>query len=101
MREYYPGTVVDTRTLVSGRCYIVVWSPKNQMGKYALQIGHQWPMTWAYWLRTPIFWWRIRGWYGLSRTKAYVAGAAVLAAAGAVMAWGMRRGKRQAKAGHK
>ena len=41
--RYYPGTVVDTRTLVSGRCYIVVWSPKNQMGKYALQIGHQWP----------------------------------------------------------
>ncbi len=37
--RYYPGPVVDTRTLVSGRCYIVVWSPRNQMGKYALAGG--------------------------------------------------------------
>lgn len=76
--QYYPGPVVDTRTLVSGRCYVVVWSPKNEMGKYALQIGHQLPFSWGYWLRTPLFWWRIRGWYGLSRAKAYVAAAIVL-----------------------
>jgi hypothetical protein len=79
--QYYPGPVVDTRTLVSGRCYIVVWSPENRMGKYALQIGHQWPFSWTYWLRTPLYWWRIRGWYGMSRAKAYVAGAALVAAA--------------------
>ncbi|MEZ4622864.1 MAG: hypothetical protein R2867_46210 [Caldilineaceae bacterium] len=40
--HYYPGSVIDTSTLVSGRCYIVVWSPNNQMGKYALQIGSSW-----------------------------------------------------------
>src|SRR5262245_1515741 len=32
--HYFPGPVVDTRTLVGGRCYIVVWSPLNQMGRY-------------------------------------------------------------------
>ena len=79
--KYYPGPVIDTRTLVSGRCYIVVWSPENRMGKYALQLGHQWPLSWAYWLRTPIFWWRIRGWYGMSRAMAYVAGAATITVA--------------------
>ncbi len=31
--SYYPGPVIDTRTLVGGRCYIAVWSPQNQMGK--------------------------------------------------------------------
>ena len=92
--QYYPGPVVDTRTLVSGRCFIVVWSPTNQMGKYTLQIGHQWPMSWLYWFRTPLFWWKIRGWYGLSRAKAYMAGVFALGVAGAVVAWVTRRGRR-------
>lgn len=92
--QYYPGPVVDTRTLVSGRSYIVVWSPKNHMGKYALQVGHQWPLHWTYWLRTPLFWWRIRGWYGLSRAKAYMAGVALaLSAVVGVMA--IRRARRR------
>lgn len=94
--QYYPGPVVDTRTLVSGRSYLIVWSPKNQMGKYALQVGHQWPLHWTYWLRTPIFWWRIRGWYGLSRAKAYIAGAAVAIAA--IVGVGAVRGARHRRA---
>lgn len=79
--HYYAGPTVDTRTLVSGRCYVVVWSPQNQMGKYVLQVGHRWPWRWTYWLSVPRFWWQIRGWFGLSRTMAYIAGAlAVLVA---------------------
>jgi hypothetical protein len=89
--RYYPGPVIDTRTLVSGRCYIVVWSPQNKMGKYALQIGHQWPLHWTYWMRTPVFWWRIRGWYGLSRGKAYAGGAVILASLAAAGVWSKRR----------
>ena len=69
--RYYPGQVIDTRTLVGGRCYIVVWSPQNQMGKYALHVGHQWPWGWRYWLGVPSYWWRIRGWFGYSRAAAY------------------------------
>jgi hypothetical protein len=94
--EYYPGPVVDTRTLVSGRCYIIVWSPQNKMGKYAMQIGHQWPLHWAYWLRTPLFWWRIRGWYGLSRASAYFAAAALVASSVTVL--GMTRRVRRMRA---
>jgi hypothetical protein len=70
--SYYPGPVIDTRTLVGGRCYIVVWSPQNQMGKYALHVGHSWPWSWRYWLGVPGYWWRIRGWFGHSRLAAYV-----------------------------
>lgn len=78
--RYFPGPLVDTRTLVGGRCYVVVWSPQNQMGKYVLQIGHGWPLRWSYWLQVPRFWWQIRGWFGLSRAAAYaaLAGAALL-----------------------
>ena len=83
--RYYPGPTVDTRTLVSGHCYIVVWSPHNHMGKYMVQLGHRWPMRWTYWLQVPRFWWQIRGWYGLSRTAAYVAGTALLL--GGALAW--------------
>jgi hypothetical protein len=68
--SYYPGPVIDTRTLVGGRCYIVVWSPQNQMGKYALHVGHSWPWSWRYWLGVPSYWWRIRGWFGHSRAAA-------------------------------
>ncbi|HMN30185.1 MAG TPA: hypothetical protein PKE45_18680, partial [Caldilineaceae bacterium] len=60
---FYPGPIVDTHTLVGGRCYIVVWSPANQMGKYALQLGYGWPTRWSYWLQLPLFWWQIRGWF--------------------------------------
>ncbi|MBX3012636.1 MAG: hypothetical protein KF832_14065 [Caldilineaceae bacterium] len=80
--QYYPGPLIDTRTLVGGRCYIIVWSPHNHMGKYVLQIGTTWPWQGSYWLQLPIFWWLIRGWFGLSRLAAYgVVGALLLIAA--------------------
>jgi len=88
--KYYPAPTIDTRTLVSGRCYVVVWSPRNQMGKYALLLGNRWPLSWAYWVQLPRFWWQIRGWFGLSRAAAY-AGAAALLVAGAVAAARIRR----------
>jgi hypothetical protein len=77
--HYYPGPVIDTRTLVGGRSYVVVWSPQNQMGKYVLQIGHSWPWRGGYWAQVPRYWWQIRGWFGLSRKAAYVAGGLLLA----------------------
>ena len=76
--SYYPGPVIDTRTLVGGRCYIAVWSPQNQMGKYALQVGYRWPWSWRYWLGVPSYWWRIRGWFGHSRKAAFALLAAIL-----------------------
>lgn len=78
---YYPGPVIDTRTLVGGRCYIVVWSPQQQMGKYVLQLGHTWPWRGGYWAQVPFYWWQIRGWFGLSRKAAYVAAGGLLLAA--------------------
>lgn len=75
--QYYPGPLIDTRTLVSGRCYIVIWSPSNQMGKYVLQVGNSWSWRWRYWLQLPRFWWQIRGWFGYSRAAAYGACAAL------------------------
>ena len=77
--QYYPASVVDTRTLVSGRCYIVVWSPQNHMGKYVLQTGARWPRTFGYWARLPLYWWQIRGWFGLSRAAAVYAAGGLLA----------------------
>jgi hypothetical protein len=71
--KFYPGPVVDTRTLVGGRCYIAVWSPRNQMGKYVLHVGYSWPLSLRYWLGVPGYWWRIRGWFGLSRMAAFAA----------------------------
>jgi hypothetical protein len=50
------------------------------MGKYVLQVGNRWPMRWTYWAQIPLFWWQIRGWFGLSRAAAYAAMAAVLGA---------------------
>lgn len=77
--RYYPGPLIDTRTLVGGRCYIIVWSPHNHLGKYVLQVGTNWPWKWTYWLQLPLFWWLIRGWFGLSRIVAYwVVGALLL-----------------------
>ena len=78
--SYYPGRVIDTRTLIGGRCYIVVWSPQNQMGKYVLHVGQGWPWTWHYWLGIPGYWWKIRGWFGHSRVAAYLALGALLLA---------------------
>jgi hypothetical protein len=76
--SYYPGPVIDTQTLVGGRCYIAVWSPQHAMGKYALLVGHSWPLSWRYWLSVPSYWWKIRGWFGLSRRAAFVALGALL-----------------------
>jgi hypothetical protein len=76
--RYYPGPLIDTRTLVGGRCYIVVWSPQKQMGKYAFQVGHRWPWRWSYWAQIPRYWWQIRGWFGLSRAAAYLVLAGLL-----------------------
>lgn len=90
--RYYPGPTIDTRTLVSGHCYIIVWSPHNHMGKYVLQIGHRWPMRWTYWAQVPLFWWQIRGWFGLSRAAAYAAGLGVLAIGGLMLAVSRRPG---------
>jgi hypothetical protein len=69
--RYYPGPLIDTRILVSGDCYLVVWSPHHHMGKYVLQVGRQWPLRWSYWAQLPRWWWQIRGWFGLSRSAAY------------------------------
>jgi hypothetical protein len=92
--DYYPGPLVDTRTLVGGRCYIVVWSPENQMGKYALQLGGGWPMRAGYWLGLPRYWWQIRGWFGLSRTAAYLVAGGLLAGVLALVAVLRRRSGR-------
>jgi hypothetical protein len=91
--RYYMGPAIDTRTLVGGRAYVVVWSPHNHMGKYVLQVGHRWPLRWTYWAQLPIFWWRIRGWFGLSRIalSAALAGALLLIA---LLIGSLRRGGR-------
>ena len=93
---FYPGPVIDTRTLVGGRCYIVVWSPHNHLGKYVLQVGYAWPWSWRYWLQLPRFWWQIRGWFGLSRWQAYAL--AVLILLVALLARGVRRRRRARQA---
>lgn len=69
--EYYPGPVIDTQSLVSGRCYIVVWTPDERPGRYVLHVGHRWPLRGSYWMQIPIYWWQIRGWFGLTRAAAY------------------------------
>jgi hypothetical protein len=94
--SYYPGPVIDTRTLVGGRCYVVVWSPYNHIGKYVVQLGYAWPWRWSYWLQVPGYWWQIRGWFGLSRLAAYVAAAALVG--GALLARAViRRRRRRAR----
>lgn len=91
--RYYLGPVIDTRTLVGGRAYIVVWSPHNHMGKYALQVGQRWPLQWSYWVQLPVYWWRIRGWFGLGRA-ALVGAVAGSALAGALALRLLRRRRR-------
>lgn len=97
--RYYPGPTIDTKTLVGGRAYIVVWSPHNHMGKYVLQIGSRWPMRWTYWAQIPLFWWQIRGWFGLSRAAAYLvlAGTVGLGALTLAALRGRKRAKRHAE----
>ncbi|HXF62010.1 MAG TPA: hypothetical protein VNK95_10355 [Caldilineaceae bacterium] len=94
---FYLGPVIDTRTLVGGRCYIVVWSPHKHLGKYVLQLGYAWPWSWRYWLQLPRFWWQIRGWFGLSRWQAYAAAALLLLLALLLRAVRRRRRARQAE----
>lgn len=89
--RYYPGPLIDTRTLVGGRCYLVVWSPHNHMGKYVFQTGYRWPLRWDYWAQLPFFWWQIRGWFDLSRASAYGAAAGLLVA-GTVLTLLARKG---------
>ena len=92
--QYYPGPLIDTRTLVGGRCYLVVWLPDNQMGTYVISIGHRWHLRWSYWAQLPLYWWRIRGWFGLSRAAAYylLAGGLLAVVAGAAI---LRRARRR------
>ncbi len=90
--RYYPGPVIDTRTLVGGKCYLAVWSPQNQMGKYVIQTGHRWPLAATYWARLPYFWWQIRGWFGLERSSAV--GAVVgVALVGLMAVWLLKKKK--------
>ena len=61
------------------------------MGKYVLQMGHRWPLKWGYWARIPLYWWQIRGWFGLSRAAAYLAAAGLLTTAALTLALAGRR----------
>ena len=88
--RFYPGPVIDSRTLVGGKCYLAVWSPHNQMGKYVIQTGHRWPMHPTYWASIPLFWWQIRGWFGLNRSGA-VGAVAGVALVGLITAWLLKR----------
>jgi hypothetical protein len=92
--RYYPGPTIDTKTLVGGRAYIVVWSPHNHMGKYVLQVGNRWPMRWTYWAQIPLFWWQIRGWFGQSRAAAYGVLAGIVSL-GALTLAALGRGRRR------
>lgn len=92
---YFPGPVLETHTLVGGRCYIVVWSPQNLMGKYVLHVGTEWSWSVGYWLASLGIWWRIRGWFGLSRRALYLAAVFLLMAA--LLVWrGTRRSRQRA-----
>lgn len=92
--HYYPGPVIDIRTLVGGTCYLVVWHPHNQMGKYVIQTGHRWPLSIAYWARVPLFWWQMRGWFGLGRAGGV--GAVVgVALVGLLVAWILKKKSEQ------
>jgi len=94
--HYYPGPVIDTRTLVGGRCYIVVWSPNNHIGKYVLQVGQRWPARIGYWLRLPATWWQIRSWFGLGHAPAlYGAAALAVVATAALVLRRVLRGARR------
>lgn len=97
--RYYPGPTLQTRTLVGGRCYFVVWSPHNRTGKYMLQVGQRWSLQWQYWLQLPRFWWQIRGWFGMSRAGAYGGGATAAALGWALASWLRRRKKRMMNEG--
>ncbi len=90
--RFYPGPTLDTRPLVGGRCYLVVWSPQNRSGKYVLQVGHRWSWRAGYWLQLPRYWWQIRGWFGMGRSGLIWASSGVAMVGLIVMNW-MRRKK--------
>ncbi len=91
--RYYPGPAIETRTLVGGRCYLLVWSAGRSVGKYALQIGTHPNSPIGFWAQFPLYWWQVRGWFGVSRAAAIYAGAALLAAV-ATLGLLFRKGKR-------
>lgn len=95
--QYYPGPLIDSRTVVGGRCYLVVWTPHNRLGKYVISLGHRWHVRWSYWAQLPLYWWRIRGWFGLSRAAMLYVLAGVLLAVLAVAAILRRRGSQRRK----
>ena len=88
--RYYPGPVIDTRSLVGGTCYLAVWSPHNHLGKYVIQTGHRWPLRLTYWASIPYFWWQIRGWFGLNRSGA-VSAVIGVALVGLLAAWLLKK----------
>jgi hypothetical protein len=77
--RYYPGPAIETRTLVGGRCYLLVWSAGNNMGKYAMQLGTRPNSVATFWTQFPLAWWQVRGWFGASRAAAIYAVGAILA----------------------
>ncbi len=97
--HYYPGPLIDTRTLVGGRVYLVVWTRHNRIGRYVISIGHRWHLRWSYWAQLPLYWWRIRGWFGLSRAAAYYVLAGVLLLALVLGAKLRRKGGGRRRAG--
>lgn len=92
--RYYPGSTIETRTLVGGRCYLIVWSAGNSMGKYALQIGVRPNSTFGYLTQIPLFWWQVRGWFGASRRAALYAAGGVAAALATLALLFRRDGRR-------
>jgi hypothetical protein len=89
--RYYAGPIIDTRTLVGGKCYLAVWSPHNHMGKYVIQTGHRWPLRATYWASIPLIWWRIRGWFGLNRSRAVSAAIGGAVVVGLLTAWLLKK----------
>lgn len=87
--QFFAGPLVDEVTLVGGRCYVVVWSPDKQPGKYLLQVGYAPSRVGRLAIATA--WWRIRGWFGLSRTGGVVALLAAALVIGLVLRLLLRR----------
>jgi hypothetical protein len=52
-------------------------------------------MRWTYWAQVPLFWWQLRGWFGLSRAVAYAAAAGVVTLGGLALLAANARAKRR------